>query len=175
MFRKLFLSFSALFLIAGTVSAQVAPPPSQPLTFFRYAGDQVVLQKALDCAIGRWRAATCLPIDLSYAPAHWVRQDDVDNIATNVPGEHTGQTWGSSWNAQKIKLANTLTEDASCQVLVHEIEHLISRSYNHSAVDGSMSFPVTHVIAQPRSRIMEVDLGRVCAKQPCGCFNPETP
>lgn len=150
-------------LIASTVSAE------QPLTFWRYAGDPIQLQSAMDCALTRWHAATCLPVDVSYYAAHWVRQDVPAGM-----GYFSGYTWGTSWSQQRIKLSSALTtDDARCQVLVHEIGHLLRRDYGHSTEDGSMSFGVTHVVASPRSRITVADLTDVCSKQPCTCFNPE--
>lgn len=143
----------------------------QPLTFWRYAGgDQMALQRALDCAISRWRAATCLPIDVSYDAAHWVRFAPDDQMGTNV-----GQTTAiDGWNSQRIKLRASIAvnPDQTCQMLVHEMSHVLRRSYYHSDEDGSMSYAVTHVFSS-WSTITVGDLDAVCAKQPCGCFIPE--
>lgn len=153
----------SLLLLAGPAWAQ-----AQPLTFWRYAGDPVVLQTALDCALTRWRAATCLPIDVSYYAAHWVRTD----LPENMNGK-SGLAWGNNWSNIRIKFSASLSPFGACQVLVHEVGHVLRRNYGHPCPDGSMCFPVTHVMSAPPSRITEADLTLVCGAQPCACFNPE--
>ncbi len=165
---KSFLIVTTLFATVNVATAQIA---QQPLTFWRYAGDKVQLQAALDCAIGRLRAATCIPgLDVSYDAAHWVRQD----LPENMPGA-TGITSGG-FNSTRIKLASDIaTDDKRCQILIHEIVHVIRRDYGHPGPLGSMSYPVTNTTAIPRSRITPEDIGFICAKQNCQCFNPEPP
>jgi hypothetical protein len=154
----------ALLALAALLSASVAHA-QQPLTFWRYAGDPVVLQAALDCAIPRWRAATCLPIDVSYYAAHWVRTD----IQANMNGL-SGLAWGNNWSNIRIKFSTSLTPEAACQVLVHEIGHVLRRNYGHPCAPFTMCHPSTSTL---QSVISEHDLSLVCAAQPCACFNPE--
>lgn len=152
----------AVALLASAAHAQVP----QPLTFWRYAGDPVVLQAALDCAIPRWRAATCLPIDVSYYAAHWVRTD----LQANMPNGLSGLAWGNNWSNIRIKFSMSLTPEAACQVLVHEIGHVLRRNYGHPCPPFTMCHPATSTV---QSVISEADLNLVCAAQPCACFQPE--
>lgn len=156
----------ALALLAGSASAQ------QPLTFSWYACDPHQIADALVCATERWRDATGLPIEIAYyGAAHWVRQD----APANLPPGAQAVTWGSAtgWNEQRIKLATSLLDDfARCQILVHEMGHVLRRNYGHSTEDGSMSWPITHVYSS-QSGITAGDLALVCAKQPCLWQIPE--
>lgn len=159
--RKLAL---AAFLLAASASAD------QPLTFWRYGmPDQMRLQSALDCALARWRDATCLQMDVSYYAAHWVRWA----YPADIPAGSTAVTSGASWSSMRIRLLFSFDDDTACQVLTHEIAHILRRNNGHSDEDGSMSFPVVHVVASPRSHITQGDLDAVCAKQPCACATPE--
>jgi hypothetical protein len=159
----------ALLLAALTVTAAADAQAPQPLTFWRYGmPDQWRLQQGLDCAIARWRAATCLPIDVSYSAAHWVRFA----LPQDIPGDSTAVTSGASWNSMRIRVLSTLSEPALCPMLVHEMGHILRRNSGHSDEDGSMSYEVVHV-ASSTSLITTHDLELVCAKQPCGCMIPE--
>ncbi len=139
----------------------------EPLTFWWYAGDPAWLQPIIECALPRIRAATCLPLDVSFDAAHWIRQDTPANM-----GQYGGLTSGT-WTSARIKLRNTLSEDARCPVLIHEIFHVLRRSDGHSTEDGSLSYTVTHIVAEPVSHITQGDLDLICARWPCGCQVPE--
>lgn len=58
-------------------------------------------------------------------------------------------------------------------MLVHELGHVLRKSYLHSPEDGSMSYYVTHVDSTPVSKITAGDLALVCAVQPCTRQIPE--
>lgn len=142
----------------------------QPLTMWIYGnGDKGALVSAIECALARWRAATCLPLDVALAGPHFIRwgdDADLDGMAGMI-------FYGSNWNDKRIKLNETIQPAKFCPVLVHEMSHLMRRNGNHPGADGSMAFPVTHVLSEPVSKITAEDLTLVCAKQPCTCFNPE--
>lgn len=152
------------FLLAASAAAD------QPLTFWRYGmPDQMRLQSALDCALARWRAATCLQLDVSYYAAHWVRFA----LPQDMPAGATGVTSGASWNSMRIRLMSTLADESLCPMLTHEIGHVLRRNSGHSDEDGSMSYVVTHVVSSPTSRITAGDIDLVCSKQLCACAIPE--
>lgn len=138
-----------------------------PLTFWWYAGDPAVLAPALECALARIRAATCLPVDVSFDAHHWVRQLPAADM-----GGRSGWTTGA-WAGTRIKLSEALAADQVCPVLIHEIVHVLRRSNAHPGPDGSMTFPVVHVHSAPVTRLVAYDLDAICAAQQCECFNPE--
>lgn len=147
-----------------------AQTPQQPLTFWRYGmPDQMALQQAMDCAIGRWRVATCLPIDVSYSPAHWIRFA----LPQDLPANANANSSGATWNSIRIKLSTSLDEHELCPMLVHEMGHVLRRNMGHTDEDGSMGFAVTHINTEPVSKITAGDLVKVCTQQPCGCMVPE--
>lgn len=169
MITGVIIRFIALLIAITCIVAPATAQAPQPLTFWRYGmPDQWKLQQAMDCAIARWRAATCLPIDVSYSPAHWIRFATSDDLPSNA----TAVTSGSSWNSMRIKMLNTLSDTAMCPMLTHEMGHILRRNSGHSSEDGSMSYPTVHVVSST-SKITEGDLDLVCNAQPCGCFNPE--
>jgi len=149
------------------LSAPAIASAPQSLTFFRYAGDAHELQDALDCAIARWRQATCLPIDISYAAAHLVRLKPADQM--NGKAANTG---GASWNAARITIADTFAQSPEwmCSLLMHEMRHVLARDNGHPGQLGSFSYPTTGT----GSKITTDDLESVCEKQTCGCQVPET-
>lgn len=137
---------------------------SEPLTWFRYGGDVVELQAALDCALPRWQAATCLPIDISYFPSHWVRM----GIASEMAPGHVANSWGP-WATAKTRVLEGMGPDWTCQTLVHEMSHILRRSNSHIGADGGISYEVIHLT----SKITAADLDAVCAVKACGCYVPE--
>jgi len=127
---------------------------AQPLTFWMYAGgDRDKLTRALNCALDRVRWATCLPLDVSYYAAHWVRW-----YPASLMGGRYGWLTGE-WNAGRIRLLDDQDEEQDCDTLTHEIaQHLLRRSNGHvGAVYG----------------LHEELLTAVCAVQPCTCLVPE--
>jgi hypothetical protein len=162
----------ALAAILLTTSATAQAP--QPLLFGRYAGSTIgrtrgELWQAIECSLERWKKATCInALDASVFYAnHWVRWNH------DIPNDAHGRTSGAAWNDQRISINSALLPESVCPVLVHEMGHVLRRSYAHSEEDGSVSYPVTHVFSEPVSRITAGDLALVCAKQPCGCQVPE--
>jgi hypothetical protein len=120
----------------------------------------------MDCAIGRWRAATCLPIDISYEAAHWIRF----KAPEDMPGGVWGKTSGSSWNRTRIAISTAMIGDNwKCQVLAHEISHVLRRDNDHVGPRGDISATYLNV----DSVISESDVTVVCERQDCLCFNPE--
>jgi hypothetical protein len=55
-------------------------------------------------------------------------------------------------------------------VLMHELAHLFAVTNDH--VEESVLGE--NAVAEENSRISEELLGLVCARQNCGCFNPES-
>jgi hypothetical protein len=132
-----------------------------PLTFWWWAGDGAELRPALECALARIRAATCLPVDVSFDAAHWVRQKPPERMNGLVG--HTGGSWAEA----RISLKTPMGPQANCRVLVHEIAQHVLQMKNddgHIAPMFRLSAPLIESICDVQER-----LGR-----PCGCFNPET-
>lgn len=162
----------ALLLAAGCASGGPGPGPlgtseqpligatgtnPNPLTFWWYAGDPAQLRPALECALERIRAATCLPVDVSLDAHHWVRQKPPEAM-----GGRLGWTTGESWDETRIALKDPMGPQTNCRVLTHEIaQHVLQRRNNdgHVAPIYQLSAPL---------------LERVCAIWPCGCMVPET-
>jgi hypothetical protein len=140
------------------------------LVWWRYASEPHSMQDAMDCALERWYLATGLPIDISYQPQHWVRQD----TAAGMNGK-SGYAWTTDgWTTSRIKVDVALNDDAACQVLVHELGHVLRKSGGHPGPDGSMSHPVTRVTSIPRSKITQLDIDLVCdQRSPCLVSVPE--
>lgn len=154
---------SALAGEDSEVSGDVEKSTGQPLTWWRYTGDRLELQDALDCALARLRAATCLDLDVSYSAAHWVRQDSQAGMPTP---SHLGYTWGS-WNAARTKLRDDLSAPTACDVMVHEASHILRRSNGHVGTGASANpLPAAPLIDVPT-------LDAVCALQACTCYVPE--
>lgn len=158
-----------LVLAAALALMGAAPEPPQPLTFWWYAsnGNEEKVRDALDCALERWRAATCIAIDVSHYAAHWVRAVPADMLDGRA-----GWTTGSSWNATRIRLLQSMTPESMCMVLTHEIgAHVLRRSNRHPALDtSSITYEPTSLL---RSHITQEDIDLVCARQNCGCSSPE--
>lgn len=162
--KRLAILALAAFLMVGVASAQA---PSNRQLFWVYAGSggsKYLLVPYLHRAITRWRAATCLDLDVSaFNPQHRVRWD------TNFYGD--GMSWtNDGWQTTKIKIDQEMPEANREQVLVHEIGHSLRRSGHHPCDRFSMCYPSTSI---NYSRITEQDLAAVCSVHPCGCFNPE--
>lgn len=138
-----------------------------PLTFW-YSSNPEVIIPALECVVERYRAATCLPLDVSVDAAHWVRL-----APASAMGGRVGWTTGGSWNQTQVKLLDTLTPAQLCPLLMHEVSHILRRSNDHPAPNGSFSSPAVHVVATPVSHITAEDIALICAVQSCGCSNPE--
>lgn len=157
----------------GTTTQTLLVP--NPISFRRYAGGghgPGALYTAMECATTRILAATCIDIDLTiYPTSNMVRWE----AAANMPNASSGYVWGDTWSTQRIKLSDGLTEPSFCTVLIHEMIHVLRRSYSHPGADGSMSHPVTRTFSTPISRITAEDITLICAKQTCGCNNPEPP
>lgn len=130
-----------------------------PLTFWWYAGDPTVLRPMLECALGRVRGATCLPVDVSMDAWHWVRQKS----AAAMPG-YAGKTNGT-WDETRISILDTITNPGyGCNVLTHEIaQHVLRRSDTHAAGYAESN----------KYKITEQVVTDICARLDCGCFNPE--
>lgn len=157
----------AAFLLMG------AATQPYPLGFWIYgssvSGDKTRgdLLVALECAVERWRAATCLDINVDMTGPGFVRWRHADELAPNVAQTLT------PYSASRIQISDGKPLDFTCPVLIHEMGHVLRRSPSHPGPDGSMSFPMTRVTSSPVSRITADDLNAVCAVQPCGCFVPE--
>lgn len=126
------------------------------------------LWAGLECALKRWRAATGLDLDVSLAGPHYVRW----RAPEDVPGGGSGWVEGP-FTSTRTYVSSALAAHRVCPVLVHEIGHVLRRSYGHSPEDGSMSYPVVHVDSEPVSRITAGDLALVCAVQACTQQIPE--
>lgn len=139
------------------------------LSFGRYAGDHGrnpgELWAALECAGDRWRAATCLDADVSLVPETWVRW----GFPEEMYGYH-GMAYGSSWTSSRIMILDTLEPHKLCQVMAHEMGHILRRDFGHPGPDHSMSYPVTHIST---TKITQFDIDAVCDYWPCGCETPE--
>lgn len=126
------------------------------------------LWAGLECALERWNAATGLALDVSLVGPHYVRWRE----PADVPGG--GVAWvGGSFSGTRTYVSSTLPAHHLCPVLVHELGHVLRKSYLHSPEDGSMSYPVVHVDSTPVSKITAGDLALVCAQQACTQQIPE--
>jgi hypothetical protein len=152
-----------VLLLCGFTGSPGTNP--NPLSFWWY-GDDPTVESPLECALARVRAATCLPVDVSFDAAHWVRRRAAADM-----GGRAGWTTGS-WTAADVKISDSLAASQRCPVLTHEIVHILRRSNAHPGPDGSMTFPVVHTHV-PASRITAEDIAEICAVQTCGCANPE--
>lgn len=162
---------AAVFLLSSpekteAYQGQVGANPN-PLTFWS-AADAPALMPALECALARYRAATCLPLDVSLDAAHWVKL-----APASAMGGRAGWTTGTSWAQTQVKLLDTLTSPQLCPVLMHEISHILRQSNSHPAPNGSFAYDGVHVVSAPISHLTAEDLTLICAVRPCGCFNPE--
>lgn len=126
-----------------------------PLTFWWYAGDGSQLRPALECALQRIRAATCLPVDVSLDAHHWVRMKTAAQM-----GGREGWTTGQP-DSTRIALKTPMGPQTNCRVLTHEIaEHTLRRRSDHA---GEEPFILTEQL-----------LESICSVQDCLCLNPET-
>lgn len=138
--------------LTGSVGAS-----QNPLTFWWYAGNGAELRPALECALERIRAATCLPVDVSFDAHHWVRQKPPE-----LMGGRLGWTTGATWDETRIALKTPMGPQTNCRVLVHEIaQHVLQRRND----DG-------HV--PPAFQLSAPLLENICALWPCGCMVPES-
>lgn len=158
--------------VTGSVDYKAA----DPLSFGRYGGgygrESSELWDALACASARWRAATCLDVDLSLDPEGWARWLAHELMPAVGSGTATGYVSGP-FNDTRIRINASAHPDKICPTMVHEMGHVLRRDYGHSYEDGSMSFPVTHVFSEPVSGITQADIDAVCDYWVCGCSNPE--
>lgn len=130
-----------------------------PLTFWHWNGDPTVLRPTLECALERIRAATCLPVDVSFDASHWVRFKP----AADMDGR-TGWTTGSSWNDTRIALLEGIDGGYACNVLTHEIaQHTLRRKNTHTAPYNNTT----------KYKLYSELVSEICEVQDCGCFNPE--
>jgi hypothetical protein len=135
------------------------PGAGEPLTFWWWNGDPTVLRPTLECALERIRAATCLPVDVSFDAAHWVRQKPAADM-----GGRAGWTTGASWSATRIALLEGIDGGYACGVLTHEIaQHTLRRRNDHAAGYSEAN----------KRKLYEGLLTEICEVQTCGCFNPE--
>lgn len=126
------------------------------LTFWWWAGNGPELRPALECALERIRAATCLPVDVSFDAHHWVRQKPPE-----LMGGRLGWTTGT-FDESRIALKTPMGPQTNCRVLVHEIaQHVLQRRND----DGHVSPPF-----QLSAPLLE----NICSIWPCGCMVPET-
>jgi hypothetical protein len=127
-----------------------------PLTFWWWAGDGAQLRPALECALQRIRAATCLPVDVSLDAHHWVRQKPPEAM-----GGRLDWTTGASWDSTRIALKAPMGPQSNCRVLTHAIaEHVLRRRNDHA---GEEPFTLT-------AQLLE----SICTVRDCPCFVPET-
>lgn len=158
----------ALFLVScaarestplGTAGQRLVGEPGlspNPLTFWWHAGDGAQLRPALECALERIRAATCLSVDVSIDAHHWVRHKTPEEM-----GGRLGWTTGDSWDATRIALKTPMGPQTSCRVLVHEIaQHVLQRRNDAGHVP-------------PQFRLSQQLIENICAIHPCECMVPE--
>jgi hypothetical protein len=127
-----------------------------PLTFWWWAGNGAELRPALECALERIRAATCLPVDVSFDAHHWVRQKPPELMNGRL-----GSTNGT-FDESRISLKAPMGPQTNCRVLVHEIaQHVLQRRND----DGHVA---------PAFQLSAPLLENICAIWPCGCMVPET-
>lgn len=151
--RLVLAALTAVGCLAFTGATGTNP---NPLTFWWYAGDPAVLRPAIECALQRVRAATCLPVDVSFDAAHWVRQRPPEDMSGRM-----GWTTGT-WAETRVKLVDWADSQMACRLLVHEISHILRRSNQHVGEGGEGS-----------TKLLEPNLVAICAVQNCQCFNPE--
>lgn len=162
-------ALAALLLAVGCAAGDPAPIGAtvqeytgtvglnpNPLTFWWHAGDPAQLRPALECALQRIRAATCLPVDVSFDAHHWVRQKPPEAM-----GGRIGWTTGNSWLSTRIALKAPMGPQSNCRVLTHEIAEHVLRSRNDHA--GEEPFILT-------AQLLE----SICSVRDCRCFVPET-
>lgn len=144
----------ALGELRQSFTGDVGADPN-PLTFWWYAADPAEVRPAIECALERIRAATCLPVDISLDAAHWVRQRTAESM-----GGRLGWTTGSSWDSTRIALKTLMGPQTNCRVLVHEIaQHVLRQANDHAGA--------TYRLDQPL-------IDSICEVQDCGCSVPET-
>lgn len=140
-----------------------------PLGFYRYATSggrtRGELFEMMECAIVRIRAATGLMhLDFDMEGPNYIRWQLASELAPS------NALAISPWSAARIQMSDSTSYDAEgiCTTLVHEIFHVLRRSGSHPGPDGSLSYPVTHLISEPHSKITAWDINAVCAVQ-AGC------
>lgn len=122
------------------------------LTFWYWAARPNVIVPALECALARVRAATCLPVDISFDARVWVRERPAADLAPRIGQSVSGNT--------RIVVSDQATNP--CNVLTHEIgQHVLRARADH--VDGDINYLSPNLVAA------------ICARHTCGCQNPETP
>lgn len=126
-----------------------------PLTFWWYAGNPSELRPALECALERIRAATCLPVDVSFDAAHWVRQRPPEQM-----GGRLDWVTGSTWDSTRIALKTPMGPQTNCRWLVHAIgQHVLRRRNDHAGANLHLD---------------QALIDSICEVQDCGCSVPET-
>jgi hypothetical protein len=138
------------------LTVAVPAAADQPLTFWMYGGgDRDKLTRALNCALARIIAATCMPVDVSYYAGHWLRWYPRGDM-----GGRYGWVTGASWDDTRIRIADDQDEAQDCDTLTHEIaQHVLRRRNDHLL---------------PLYGLHAAVLNSVCAVQgKCTCFTPE--
>jgi hypothetical protein len=126
-----------------------------PLTFWWYGAENVRSLPTLECALGRIRAATCLPVDVSLDAHHWFRFVEPEAIAG-----YAGYTSGT-WASTRIRVTTASDAAYACDVLVHEIgQHVLRRRNDHVG-------PAT------TRTLTESLVTDICSRHDCECFQPE--
>ena len=164
--KKLILAVALVALGCGTgpaeTTAELAAETQElqgtspnPLTFWYWAGDPDVLVPALECALARVRAATCLPVDVSLDAHHWVRQ-----MTRAAMGGRAGWTTGSVWST-RIRIDVDARDAYACDLVTHEVAiHTLRRASDHIGPNWPMVLDAPY-------------LESICSVQECGCFVPE--
>lgn len=161
--------------VEGLGTAQLALETPNPIAFRRNGGSGLhgrgALFEALECATSRLRVAVCIDIDITINPySHMVRWENASEMPNGSAGHLSGS---SSWLNQRILISDGLPPNAWCNVVTHEMVHVLRRSNAHPGPQYGMSYPVTYS-ATATSVILQEDINLICAKQTCGCQIPET-
>lgn len=172
--RSIMLRNPFLYLIFAFLTFPSAVQ-AEPLTWWRWTGDQQVLQATLDCALPRWRAATCLPIDVSYYPSHWVRQWSAQKFTDSGFEGHVEHSWGS-WSTAQTAVLEDMSTAGTCVTFMHSLSHILRKSNSHIGEMGGISYAAIRLeptINGPASHITDADIDAVCAVQNCQCHVAE--
>lgn len=139
-----------------------------PLTFWWYATapeDIETARAAIECAAARWRAATCLPVDVSFDAHHWVRFMGPELVAPAW-----ARTTGT-WESARIKVRNDRGSTTSCGLVTHEMGHVMARNNGHTPQPEDVMY-YAYNEGHP-NRLTQASIDYVCSYQQCGCSIPE--
>lgn len=142
------------------------PARAESIRFWVYGGSsRYTLVPYLEQALARWRAATCLDLDMSaFAPTVRVRWD------SDFHGD--GVAWSNDgWATAKVRIDALMPEHFRVPVLIHELGHALRKTGGHGCAPFSFCNEVTAIQS---SRITTEDLNRVCAVRDCACYAPES-